>query len=160
LSRNFSKNFSEVEPTEIVDLISDEVPATQTTNTRVHVIGHSYGGWLAIKMAAKIIASGNEIDSLVTIDPISRDDCTYTNWTNCFGAPIDLRDETLAMIQNKTGYWANYYQNTTYYLHSGRIKFADRNEQLDASHYDIDTHETIWSNIEKRLERPRSLAEL
>lgn len=160
LSRNFSRNFSTVDPEEFVDLISQEIPSTQDKNTKLHIIGHSYGGWLAINVAAKVIELGSEIDSLVTIDPISRADCTYTNWSNCFGAPVDVPIETMANVRQKSKSWVNYFQTQTYYLHSGRIPFAHRNEQLESSHYDIDTHEVIWSQIDLDLDSIESLAQL
>lgn len=147
VSRNFSPKFEAIDPENLLN----EAHSTADINHRIFVIGHSYGGWVAMKMAEDLNAQAGQLAGLVTIDPISRKDCTYTNWTNCLGAPRDFGDDALRGIKEKTAHWANFYQTTTPFLHSSEIAQADVNTKLDATHFTIDSNEAVWRHLDRML---------
>jgi hypothetical protein len=119
-----------------------------TGQSRLFLLGHSYGGWMAMKLA-KDLAGRVEIDGLITVDPISRLRCTYTTWDDCFSAPTDIVPEERQRIKTGTKQWLNFYQTQTPYLHSGTIDEADENQELESTHFRIDTHEEVWTRLEQ-----------
>ena len=148
MSRNFSSKFDTIDPDTLLDQAMAGIQASQ----RVFVIGHSYGGWLAMKIAERFAGQREgQLEGLITIDAISWKDCTYSNWRNCLAAPRDFSKESLDRVKANTRHWANYYQTTTPYLHSGAIAQADVNLELDASHFTIDTNEAVWRHADRML---------
>jgi hypothetical protein len=95
---------------------------------RVVVVGFSYGGWLALKLLP-MIEKQAKILGLLTIDPISMDQCPMIDLLNgalrgepltgCTSAPSDVTSEELSTATQKPGSWLNVYQDTGFYLHSG-----------------------------------------
>ncbi|NBQ52526.1 MAG: hypothetical protein EBU49_02940 [Proteobacteria bacterium] len=147
LSRNFSPKFDTVDP----DTLIDQAMAGIDANQRIFIIGHSYGGWIAMKIAERFTSKSGQVAGLITIDAISRKGCTYSNWSNCLAAPQDFSKESLDEVKTNTRHWANFYQTTTPYLHSGSIAQADVNLELQASHFTIDTNEAVWRHADRML---------
>jgi pimeloyl-ACP methyl ester carboxylesterase len=102
------------------------------TSVRVGVIGHSYGGWTAMKLAP-LLDPKAKLVAMVTLDPISKTDCTPqgvvsavlsgASQPGCQRAPTDLSVADLDKIKPQAP-WQNYYQTNFDLLHSGPIKQA------------------------------------
>ena len=116
------------------------IAAKAGTNNAFYIIGHSYGGWTAMKMAAALPTTA-KIRRLITLDPISRKECSPIRFVNaflrthirggktepgCTRAPRDLA-ALGKIIRAKTHEWHNYYQKRFADLHSDVIKDAHRN---------------------------------
>lgn len=133
-----------------------DAQAQMTEATHVFVIGHSYGGWLAMKLvdAHSSLDSSRDTDSvkaLFTIDPISKNLCSFTSPRGCFSAPEDFDTAARGRIKDTTGIWVNPWQDTTVYLHSSAITQADRNPKFDLAHNSIPESEVIWSDFAEQF---------
>jgi pimeloyl-ACP methyl ester carboxylesterase len=113
-------------------------------DSKVYMAGHSYGGWLAMKTALELDI---RYDGMFTIDPISRETCTFTRPFGCTSAPGDINTSMRELIRQRSGTWANYYQTRTGYLRSSAIAQAHENAELEYSHVDIDTAPEVWSRL-------------
>ena len=117
-----------------------QIASKAGSNNAFYIIGHSYGGWTAMKMAAALPKSA-KVRRLITLDPISRRECSPIRFVNaflrahlrggntepgCTRAPRDLM-ALGKVIRAKTQEWHNYYQKTFAHLHSDVIKAAHRN---------------------------------
>jgi pimeloyl-ACP methyl ester carboxylesterase len=131
------------------DIIEDFRVATRSE--QVVVMGHSYGGWLAMKLAAEPAVVG--LAGLYTIDPISRITCSLATPFGCTSAPADFDDDARARIARNAGHWANFWERRTIYLHSSVIGQAEANYQIDAGHTVIDADPTVWSRINESFDR-------
>lgn len=116
---------------------------------RLILAGHSYGGWLAMKSAAVL---KERLDTLITIDPISRVKCTILTPAGCVSSPSDIRGDELAAIRANSGRWANFWQKKTLYLHSSPISEADENVEERVGHTSIDTVTNVWSRVARAVE--------
>lgn len=131
---------------------------------RVGIVGHSYGGWTAMQVAAKIINLKNErldLVGLVTLDPISRVDCTPAGFIaatlsgqsqpGCQRAPTDMGSKELETIKKGTK-WVNYYQTAVTVLHSGPIEGLENKKKnyqgdgLDA-HIEFINDESVYKDV-------------
>jgi hypothetical protein len=112
----------------------------------VFLAGHSYGGWLAMKTTLAASPEQN-FGGIFTIDPISRVHCTFTNPGGCMSAPRDISNPERSVINDRSGFWGNYYQTKTFYLHSAPMEEADENLKLNATHTSIDNDPIVWSKI-------------
>ena len=131
---------------------------------RMGIVGHSYGGWTAMQVATKIIDLKSDrlnLLGLVTLDPISRVDCTpggfieatFTGQAQpgCQRAPTDMTGKELENIKKSTQ-WVNYYQTSVTVLHSGPIEGVTnkkKNYQGDGldGHIEFVTDDTIYKDI-------------
>jgi hypothetical protein len=105
-----------------------------------HLAGHSYGGWLAMKVAAGL-PDGFKLESLLTIDPISAVNCQPLKGvdevlrtgapTSCNEAPADLDATQRAAIAAHAKSWRNAYETANAYLHSSPIAEATENVKVD-----------------------------
>lgn len=119
-------------------------------NTRLLLVGHSYGGWLALKTLPSLVAglpAPPERVDMVTIDPISKKNCKLSHPMGCSGAPSDITDDDYARISELTRRWVNFYQRWTPVVRSSAIAKAHANFRLDAGHTTIDTHPDVWQQI-------------
>lgn len=121
-----------------------------TQSRHVILIGHSYGGWLAMKLASAAEIMG--LEGLFTIDPISRVHCSVSRPLGCTAAPQDFDSDARDRIAQVSGRWINFWQNRTLYLHSSIIPEANANQQIDAGHTAIDNHAAVWSTITKQYD--------
>jgi len=123
---------------------------------RIVIIGHSYGGWTAMKSA---FAVGTNIDLLVTIDPISLEKCTHGSWIMkgdyCKMFPPDFETFRLESLASLTGEWLHFWQTQQASLHSGPVSIMNPNlkeERIAARHDTIDTNDRVWRSIEEALQ--------
>jgi len=114
------------------------------------MIGHSHGGWLAIK---NTLALANEVsvDALFSSDPISRVYCRPPAITGCTGFPQDITKDNQEEVKGTTGYWLNAWQSQTFYLHSGPSGSADDNMKISAGHTAMDNHVDLWAKIDAKV---------
>lgn len=118
--------------------------------TPVVFIGHSYGGWLAMKTIAAM-GMQQRVATLFTLDPISANECSRPFMPGCRRAPTDFGAEQLEMIAASTGEWINMYQRITPYLMSDKIPYADVNECRFLKHGQMDTDPKVWAVIRGKL---------
>lgn len=118
--------------------------------TDVFVIGHSYGGWLAMKLVESWQGAPELIKTLHTIDPISKRLCFFDKPSDCLSAPKDITVAGRKHIRENSGAWINPWQQKTFFLHSSIIPQADANPLFDLNHWDLDTHDEIWDDVKSR----------
>ncbi len=129
--------------------IADFTARTQELANRdgdVILVGHSYGGWLTMKTALAL-ADTNFMAAVMTVDPISRVHCSFSNPGGCLSAPKDISVEQKERINAESDHWGNFYQTQTFYLHSSAINEADENLKIAASHTQIDNHDRVWERV-------------
>lgn len=113
-------------------------------NPKVSIVGHSYGGWTAMKLALKLTPKAT-LSTLVTIDAISRPYCTPEMWLEnlkeglekspCHQAPSEFTGDEIAKIAKRAnGEWYNYYQTYAKSLHSSAIGSPLLKEDLDLNY--------------------------
>jgi hypothetical protein len=122
---------------------------TQFSN--VYVVGHSYGGWLGMKLLETYDGDHDKVEFLYSIDPISRKLCFFTNPKECVTSPKDILDPERRHINEVTKLWVNPWQLETRFLHSSIIPEADENPRLEIDHFDLDTSDIIWSDMKSRI---------
>ncbi|MBF0443772.1 MAG: hypothetical protein HQK54_17825 [Oligoflexales bacterium] len=138
----------------------------------IHIMGHSYGGNLALLLSNEFIKRGSQIETLITIDPISPIQCipasyiTYAigqmiNYGNggklqenpgCDRAPASGGTLNLMTIRGQTDRWSNFYQTEFIPLHSSAINEAHENRLLSSGgtasrdfHTEIQESDEIWT---------------
>lgn len=119
--------------------------------THVFVVGHSYGGWLAMKLAESYRGTPDKIKTLHTIDPISKELCYFNNVSECLSAPRDIGKPSREHIRDHTETWVNAWQDVTFFLHSSSIAEADENPKYDEEHWDIDNNDELWEKIHQQI---------
>ena len=137
--------------------------------TRVIMIGHSHGGWLVMKAARNWIP-GADLRHLITIDPISYQNCTqfrlvyesaanitttlsdYLISTECKMAPSDLTSEGTKIKANVSGTWTNYYQTQFRFIRSSAIAAATTNTPLIFTEFNAHramlSDKRVWDGID------------
>ena len=138
------KIVSEVAPERLAEKVTEFTQAYGVR--RIHAVGHSHGGWWALKLALQL-SDQIHFDRLVTIDPISRVTCRPPNITGCLGAPHDISEAEYQKIAASVGKWSNYYQSRTPYLHSSAIPSASENIELPVDHLKIDNSAEVWQQV-------------
>ncbi len=134
-------------PEQMMDKIISKLSEPELKNADVHIVGHSYGGWTAMKFlnqTVKKFPSGAEqpfkIKTFVTLDPISKVECKpklifdHLNGlvmeskslpaditpAGCRRAPVDFNSDLKAMAC-RVAVWKNYYQTASGILASSSI---------------------------------------
>jgi hypothetical protein len=110
-----------------------------TARPEVILIGHGYGGWMAMEFA-RTLPPSLPIHLMVTLDPISMKTCTSdimihgTRGKNarsgCSTSPKDFPSDDIMRISERTGNWLNYYQTSSVYLHSAAIEDFGKVENI------------------------------
>ena len=129
----------------------DSVHATMNEYTDVFVVGHSYGGWLALKTVETFEGNPSIIKSLYSIDAISKRLCFFNNPAECVSAPRDILARGRKKINENTKVWVNPWQRRTFFLHSSAIPQADENPLFELDHWSMDTEAAIWADMDKRV---------
>jgi hypothetical protein len=126
------------DPSKIVTSTVDEMIATfnglldSVEKPKLYIVGHSYGGWTSMKIATNLTANA-KMAALITVDPISKENCTpntIINYVNsqpdsrCKEPPADFGPEKIDEIARRTDLWLNVYQTDFAALHSGPISAA------------------------------------
>ena len=159
----------------IPDLVADRV-AQVGEGAEVVLIGHSWGGWLAMSDALKLPESAH-LRYLATLDPISWQTCPPSTLITsvlggtpsgapeepCTTAPEDLAPD-YAAIRERAAYWGQYYQDQFSYLHSTAIDAADVSRHLvydglsSASEWEahgmVDRDDTVYGGVGDALTGP------
>ncbi|TNE50499.1 MAG: alpha/beta fold hydrolase [Deltaproteobacteria bacterium] len=135
------------------------------------LIGHSHGGWLAMRVAYAL-RQIRTIPLLVTIDPISRTQCTPSRMVaayfrsatqlrpepGCTNSPPDFTSNQEKEIHSAVGWWKNFYQSQSPLLHSAYIGQAHKNTMLSfdvsswlayQAHVNIGSDARVWAEIER-----------
>lgn len=115
---------------------------------RMVVIGHSHGGWRAIKLAASPYLAANLPlpITLVSIDPVSRMTCLKLREPGCREAPSDLSWDELRYLNTRVR-WLNAYQDNGLLLKSSAIAAAHANIPVVSNHVAIQTDVTVWQAL-------------
>ena len=115
-------------------------------NHEIYIIGHSYGGWLALQTILKLREHPMPI-YLNSIDPISPLNCTYAQPFGCTTFPKDITSEQREEIRDTTTRWLNHYQKKTIFLPSSSAPQADANFIYPLGHSNILTAESLWERV-------------
>lgn len=117
---------------------------------RIILAGHSYGGWLAMKVS-ELESARLPNHHLHTIDPISRKTCSFSSPFGCQSAPEDFSNNERYDLAERSDLWINYFQTQTWYLHSSAIREADKNFKFKTSHTDIDSASQVWESMSQSI---------
>jgi len=125
--------------------------AAKYDDTEIFMVGHSYGGWLAMYLAERTPLK-NGIRAFFTVDAISTlcGPMEYVFGSDyCHQAPRD-RDNT-AIVKNSRR-WVNFYQDDDGMLHSSDIPEAT-NHRIDfrGAHTQIDNDPRTWEIIKSEV---------
>jgi pimeloyl-ACP methyl ester carboxylesterase len=136
-SRN-PRKVRRVDLNNIKPLVQEFVSLSNNLERPILAIGHSYGGWLAIKILARLPTQIKQ-GLLVTLDPISYLECSPITYAKVIGnflsgygyaaiqglepcqrSPVDITAAELKQTRHILGdnHWRNYYQTNFYPLHS------------------------------------------
>ena len=116
------------------------------SGSEIYILGHSYGGWLAMKTGVEL--ADQPIRGMFTVDPISRVDCNASGGiAGCTRAPRDIGVTEREKIKSASDHWRNFFQTQTVWLHSSPMDEADVNSQIRAAHTSIDSDDGTWNEI-------------
>jgi len=139
----------------------------------VRVVGHSYGGWLALQTASRLSLSVN-VKAVATIDPISKINCTplvlarsylrsqfsLRPHAGCTEAPSDMPSSVVNSVATRVSWWGNFFENDSAFLHSNKMLGAE-NHLIDyhvgnlleifSPHNDIDSDDRVWNVVEQKF---------
>jgi hypothetical protein len=124
------------------------VPQAQQA-ARIVVIGHSYGGWRSMKLLSspQLQASVRAPIQLVTIDPISKVNCTNPLMPGCRQAPSDFTDVEFSILNTRTN-WLNAVQEPGIILGSDTLPAAHVNLKFTGvNHFSIVNDTRLWQSI-------------
>jgi hypothetical protein len=110
------------------------------------MIGHSYGGWLAMD-SVKDFQDSQQVEQLITLDPISKRQCSWSTPSGCLQAPLDILSGMRTRINDLSTDWTNLYQTESMFVHSSAIPQADRNTRKILTHTQIDNSTETWQDI-------------
>lgn len=118
---------------EIADQFNEQLLGLEKP-AKLTIVGHSWGGWTAMRMATYIDPS-IELGGLITLDPIDRENCgpveVSASLTRVGGAACQRAPEHVtkgrALNFAEGGQWINFYQTKFAPLHSGPIPAASKN---------------------------------
>jgi hypothetical protein len=163
LSSNNPEKYLKASPEKTVEIIREMI--SKIKNPDVHIVGFSYGGWLAIKLAHDLAGTVN-IPTLTTLDPVSQYDCNmlyflagylFGGTEGCTRFPTDLELNTLTNAKIAVGSWTNYYQANYKHIHSGETHHADLNHKIETGMTSAKAHghmvrsPGIWNAITDRI---------
>jgi hypothetical protein len=153
------------------------------TGGAAHIIGHSHGGWLAMKTALDLAGPAPEghpaptLASLITVDPISATLCSRDVFLRrplrtklaCMQAPGDFTQADLDAIGGAAVLgWKNFYQDVGLRLRSGpfaterctniRVDIPEPSGPLDAlqdpPHVAIQREPVVWEALREFVATP------
>ncbi len=129
----------------------NDILTTMHDNSQLILIGHSYGGWLSMKLAQDFVNAEQQIGAVFSVDPISRVECSVAQPFGCQRAPRDINKQSREAINQNSRVWANYFQSETVWLRSSRIQEADHNSEVQTTHFDIDSHADVWADVNAKV---------
>jgi len=107
------------------------------------IVGHSYGGWLAIKAAAYLAGQVPPV-TLITIDPVSKVTCDSFFDEGCREAPFDIEIWEANNLTLATR-WLNIFQEARIFVGSSPTRLARRNFEVKANHHNIVRKREVWN---------------
>jgi pimeloyl-ACP methyl ester carboxylesterase len=124
-----------------------------TPSRAVFVIGHSYGGFLAMYVAQNLRID-RPLDGLFTVDPISPN-CgpggVVFGSQACHSAPSEMDND---LIRRQTKRWINYFQDQDTWINSSAISEAENlHIQYRGPHNRIDLDRRTWESIEAAVRK-------
>lgn len=156
--------------TNVVVELAQRIEAEEGKQAAVHLLGHSYGGYLAMRLALALPESLKP-RYLATVDPISLVGCPASSFVQslamsersgseavagCVSAPHDLRP-SYDNIAGSVDYWENFYQDNFGYLHSEDIPVAEANYRVTigrnhaSAHWLIADDTRVWRTINRSV---------
>jgi len=117
--------------------------------SRVVMIGHSYGGWRSMKLASspQFQQVKRGATTLITIDPISKSNCTNPLDADCRKAPADFNRAELVSLNSGTR-WLNAVQEPGIVIGSDSMAAAHINLKFNgANHFSIASDDRVWAAI-------------
>jgi pimeloyl-ACP methyl ester carboxylesterase len=144
------------------ELIADVIALARATDEHaVAIVGHSYGGWLALQTALALPPDVRLV-SLTTIDPISQRSCVRpllgiravsealgdATDAACQRFPDDVGAAQRARLARST-IWRNYFQDRTRLLRSGPAPEAATNGFFAVPHAAIGAEPGIWRRVQQ-----------
>jgi pimeloyl-ACP methyl ester carboxylesterase len=125
----------------------DKLAGDQKTRHNAVIVGHSWGGYDAFRLARKSKSLGRP--HLITNDPINASVCDLSkpHVLGCRNGLNDLPNEALKDARSRVATWTNFYQDMTLYLHSKPVRIATSNHRLGVEHIKADTHPKVWSTF-------------
>ncbi len=129
--------------------LDELVLARAAGQARVVIMGHSHGGWRAMKLAASPYLASTLAGirrTLISIDPVSRVTCLRLRDSGCREAPRDFSDAEINYLSNYV-LWFNAYQEGVGVLRSGAATGARVNFPVDANHVSIQTSQIVWQSV-------------
>lgn len=130
------------------------IPQAQQAD-RVVVIGHSYGGWKSMKLLSspQMQSYVQAPIQLVTVDPISKINCTNPLMPGCRQAPSDFTDVEFAVLNSRTR-WLNAVQEPGIVVGSDAMPAAHVNLKFTGvNHFSIVTDQRLWQAITQFVPR-------
>lgn len=139
-----SRQMEPIHEAQVDDLVLSRLGGVR----RVFMIGYSYGGWRAMKLASspRLIAASPLPLTLVTIDPISKVTCTRAFDAGCHESPQDFRLAELKQLNTHTR-WINLFETQGLLVSSGFIAAAHQNIEINANHLTVATHGDVWNTV-------------
>ncbi len=152
-----------------IDLVSKRSAAQ---NSPIIIIGHSFGGWMA--MRAPLVKIEQPIPILITMDPISAVTCNIAvlekiiNWDvtkpppansqGCTTSPSDITAAQRQIIRANVSRWVNIWQlDSLNFLHSTEINEAENIRIYQDSapslngHISLGLNPEVWLKIESYI---------
>lgn len=130
------------------------IPQAQQAS-RVVVIGHSYGGWKSMKLLSsqQLLSYVQAPIQLVTVDPISKVNCTNPLMPGCRQAPSDFTDVEFATLNSRTR-WLNAVQEPGIVVGSDAMPAAHFNvKYTGVNHFTIVNDPRLWQAITEFVPR-------
>jgi hypothetical protein len=130
------------------------IPQAQQAG-RVVVIGHSYGGWKSMKLVSspQLLGYVQAPIQLVTVDPISKVNCTNPLMPGCRQAPSDFTDVEFATLNSRTR-WLNAVQEPGIVVGSDAMAAAHFNLKFTgANHFSIVNDARLWQAVTEFVPR-------
>ena len=131
----------------------DDLVIKRAGNSRkIILLGYSYGGWRAMKLASSPLVQSNVRAHilLITVDPISKATCRGAFDDGCHAPPVDFVPEELNALHNRTR-WLNTFQLGGAFVSSGPIPAAHENIEVKKNHLKMPRNPCVWESMRNFL---------
>jgi predicted alpha/beta hydrolase family esterase len=140
-NHELKKNISELS---LYRKISKVYRAKRRRASATILLGHSFGGWVAMKYLS---FSQKKFDIFYTIDPISKKMCGFRNPSACQISPPYITIGERRTIKKLVQRWINFFQTETIWLHASKIVESTLNIKLKFGHTEIDNSKRVWQEL-------------
>jgi pimeloyl-ACP methyl ester carboxylesterase len=160
-SNKVTESYEYVDPSEMKDLIvelADDQPID------VYMVGNSFGAPIVLGLANDLPEDQFDIQVLVTVDPISQQDCNSVKYAaaymfggidGCKRAPDDYSVDQKTYWADRSGEWLHFWQTNYSLLHSSDIPEANYREELNMNvatskaHSTISAASVLWNKVDE-----------